>query len=140
MYPVRKVVTIERFLKNCLMMESYRDVLRKDPCPYCGWRPPKKKHRTLDHIKPESKGGTGGWENTTLSCLFCNRLKGSMELLDFLIVHREKLEARRQQFHAVCIAWLRTESTPTVATTAEGASSANTSNEDTANGSAATAA
>lgn len=96
---MRKPLSLARFASRCQEMAgSYRAVLKLDPCAYCAWRPPKKRNRTLDHIQPESKGGRGSWENMTLSCLFCNRLKGSMDLLEFLLSRREQLVSRR---HAI---------------------------------------
>lgn len=51
-----------------------REVLRRDKsqCQYCGSR----KHLTLDHVIPRSKGGTHTWDNVVTACTDCNSRKG----------------------------------------------------------------
>ncbi|HIK31649.1 MAG TPA: HNH endonuclease [Oscillatoriales cyanobacterium M59_W2019_021] len=51
-----------------------REVLRRDnhTCQYCGSR----KHLTLDHVVPRSKGGTHTWDNVVTACSPCNARKG----------------------------------------------------------------
>lgn len=41
-------------------------------CVYCG----SKKHLTVDHILPKSKGGGNTWLNLVTCCSNCNRIKG----------------------------------------------------------------
>src|SRR5688572_19772277 len=61
--------------------ERYRNVLRRDPCSYCGVQPA----GTVDHIKGIAKHrGPHSWENLTACCARCNRKKGSMKMLDFV--------------------------------------------------------
>lgn len=52
-----------------------REVLKRDrhACQYCG----SKKHLTLDHVVPRSRGGKHTWENVVVACASCNSRKGS---------------------------------------------------------------
>lgn len=58
---------------------EYMDVLRRDPCCYCG-----KPTRHIDHIEPVSLGGLHTWENLTGACSKCNLSKRTDSLLLFL--------------------------------------------------------
>jgi len=51
-----------------------REVLKRDnhSCQYCGAR----KHLTLDHVVPKSKGGSHTWDNVVTACNSCNSRKG----------------------------------------------------------------
>lgn len=51
-----------------------KEVLRRDhyTCQYCG----SKKHLTLDHIIPRSRGGQHTWDNVVTACERCNSKKG----------------------------------------------------------------
>jgi hypothetical protein len=70
--------------------DRYAGVLRRDPCPYCGGTSDE-----VDHILPISLGGANGWENRTGSCAACNRQKGSLPLLLFLLLRqRRRLSSR----------------------------------------------
>lgn len=62
-------------------------------CHYCGReckvRGPNQHHysknfRTIDHIKPESKGGRSTPVNCVTACGRCNNLKGSMNYAEFI--------------------------------------------------------
>jgi 5-methylcytosine-specific restriction endonuclease McrA len=57
-----------------------REVLRRDKyqCQYCGSR----KHLTLDHVIPRSKGGAHSWDNVVTACEACNSRKGDRLLAD----------------------------------------------------------
>jgi hypothetical protein len=59
----------------------WRSIILSDPCPYCG----EELSCTLDHIDPASKGGVGSWYNLAGACEVCNRRKGSMSLLLFVL-------------------------------------------------------
>jgi 5-methylcytosine-specific restriction endonuclease McrA len=59
---------------------EYADVLRFDPCSYCGAAV-----EHIDHIEPVSKGGCNDWENLTGACQSCNTSKGDRPLLRFLL-------------------------------------------------------
>lgn len=52
-----------------------REVLRRDDrtCQYCGSR----KHLTLDHVIPRSRGGRHTWDNVVTACSACNARKGN---------------------------------------------------------------
>jgi len=42
-------------------------------CVYCG----SKKHLTIDHVLPKSRGGDNSWKNLVTCCLSCNLKKGN---------------------------------------------------------------
>jgi len=62
-----------------LPQEPYRDVLRADPCAYCGAA-----GGTLDHIVALAIGGTNHWSNLSGACASCNHAKDSRPLIWFL--------------------------------------------------------
>lgn len=62
---------------------DYCEVLRADPCSYCGGRPPGTMQ--VDHIVPVIAGGNGEWENLTAACGHCNKSKNARPLLSFLL-------------------------------------------------------
>lgn len=80
-----EVNDIEGFLEWLLGVrsngENYRDVLRYDPCAFCGRR---ERHMTVDHIEPVATGGRNGWMNLTAACYVCNQQKSARHLLSFL--------------------------------------------------------
>lgn len=51
-----------------------RELLKRDhhQCQYCG----SKKHLTIDHVLPRSKGGKHTWDNVVIACERCNCSKG----------------------------------------------------------------
>lgn len=57
----------------------WREVVKRDPCVYCG-RPA----TTIDHITPKAHGGENGWRNEAGACEPCNAAKASLGLLLFL--------------------------------------------------------
>lgn len=61
---------------------SWRRVLRRDPCSYCGTRP----SGTIDHITPRADGAPQQHRisNSAGACSSCNQAKGSMSLLGYL--------------------------------------------------------
>lgn len=67
---------------------EYIDVLKQDPCCYCGASPVS----TIDHIEPVSKGGPDDWWNLTAACLPCNQAKKTKSVLEFLLWRREHEE------------------------------------------------
>lgn len=67
---------------------SWREVLRRDLCCYCGDR-----GGTVEHITPRSLGGHDKVGNMVGACRRCNRARGSRPLLHFLL-HRIGLERR----------------------------------------------
>jgi 5-methylcytosine-specific restriction endonuclease McrA len=56
---------------------SRRGVLLRDreTCQYCGAQL-SRKHLTLDHVLPRSRGGVTSWENCVAACASCNHRKG----------------------------------------------------------------
>lgn len=69
---------------------AWRRILREDACAYCG-----KPGGTVDHIVPRSVGGehVHAWTNLVGACSRCNSSKGSLSLLDYLLLR----EARRER-------------------------------------------
>jgi 5-methylcytosine-specific restriction endonuclease McrA len=55
-----------------------RTVLARDhyTCQYCG-KQPLRKHLTVDHVLPRSRGGRTVWENVVTACQRCNGRKGN---------------------------------------------------------------
>lgn len=62
---------------------AYVEVLRSDPCVYCGGAA-----GTLEHIVPVSTGGDNHWTNYASACLGCNISKNATPLLIFLTRNR----------------------------------------------------
>lgn len=59
------------------------EILRRDPCSYCG-----EPAGTIDHITAVHRGGDGDWVNLTAACLACNSGKGPKNLLEYLLDRR----------------------------------------------------
>jgi 5-methylcytosine-specific restriction endonuclease McrA len=47
----------------------------RETCQYCGAQPGRR-HLTLDHVLPRSRGGVTSWENCVAACGRCNHRKG----------------------------------------------------------------
>ncbi len=60
---------------------SFMEVLRNDPCSYCGLP-----MDHVDHIVPLDSGGEHHWTNMTAACANCNLRKHTKGLLHFLLV------------------------------------------------------
>lgn len=65
---------------DCADTLEYVEILRGDPCCYCG-----KPMEHVDHIRPVANGGDGDWTNLTAACAACNLAKKTAELLAFLL-------------------------------------------------------
>lgn len=63
---------------------EYREVLKHDPCAYCGRHVARWAPNEIDHIEPKSLGGSNSWENYTGACRDCNRNKVALSLLEIL--------------------------------------------------------
>jgi 5-methylcytosine-specific restriction endonuclease McrA len=61
---------------------EYSELIRKDPCSYCGGLT-----ESVDHIHPVSLGGNSDWDNLTAACQACNSGKRERSLLGYLL-HR----------------------------------------------------
>lgn len=75
---------------------SWRTVLLRDPCVYCGGQA-----TGLDHIHPRSHGGSDGWENRAPSCAECDRAKAHYPLIGFLLgekIAAAKVARRRHRY------------------------------------------
>lgn len=84
------------------LKKTYRSIIQRDPCAYCGWSIETGEHRkiaqgTIDHIVPKStvahhykrspkEHEERGWENWTGSCYNCNHAKKDIDLLSFLLL------------------------------------------------------
>ncbi len=57
---------------------SRRNIFERDQhtCQYCAKKLPKSE-LSIDHVIPQSKGGSDSWENLVLACLKCNVRKGN---------------------------------------------------------------
>lgn len=60
--------------------KEYIEMLRADPCSYCGGPA-----GTLDHVEPIARGGENIWQNLTAACLNCNMRKHDTPLLKFML-------------------------------------------------------
>lgn len=60
--------------------EYAEQILRHDPCSYCG-----APGGTVDHIVAVQDGGDSDWQNLTAACLECNSGKGPKPLLSYLM-------------------------------------------------------
>lgn len=58
----------------------YAEVLRHDPCSYCG-----RNAGHLDHVDAVSRGGSRGWKNFTAACRSCNSRKRATPMLLFML-------------------------------------------------------
>lgn len=59
---------------------EFVDILRHDPCSYCGGPA-----GHIDHIEPLAFGGENSWENLAAACKSCNSKKKTKSLLMFLL-------------------------------------------------------
>lgn len=59
---------------------EYAEIIRRDPCSYCGAPPASE----VDHIDPVVKGGANSWDNLTAACRECNSHKRDRPLLEAL--------------------------------------------------------
>lgn len=59
---------------------AYADILRHDPCAYCGAAT-----EDIDHIDAAANGGANVAGNLTAACRDCNRRKSTAPLLTFLL-------------------------------------------------------
>lgn len=76
-------------------ISSWSDVLRQDPCAYCG-----DYGGTVDHIVPRCGGGeVSAMTNGTGACERCNLIKSDASLLHFLLNQRKR-DRHRRTYHA----------------------------------------
>lgn len=64
--------------------EWLKHLRQHDPCVYCG----NTRSGTIDHINPTSGGGEDTYYNKAPACEDCNRKKGSIELVPFLMFRK----------------------------------------------------
>jgi 5-methylcytosine-specific restriction endonuclease McrA len=75
--PVPSVMMLREYMKPKITVRFSRsNVYLRDngECQYCGDKI-ERKHSTLDHVVPVSKGGKSTWENCTTACAPCNSAK-----------------------------------------------------------------
>jgi hypothetical protein len=72
---VRLIKMIRMVYKNRVPY-SKRNVFTRDgfQCMYCGT---KKQKLTIDHVKPQSRGGKTSFDNCVAACRSCNNYKGN---------------------------------------------------------------
>lgn len=68
----------------------WRNVLRADPCAYCGGP-----GGTIDHIVATATEGENALENLTGACPKCNVAKADRPLLSFLLDRADTSDRRR---------------------------------------------
>lgn len=59
---------------------EYAEIIRLDPCVYCG-----RSGGTVEHIRPKAAGGGNEPENLAGACGSCNASKNDKPLLIFLL-------------------------------------------------------
>lgn len=76
-FPVPRVLRLVRYVQTRWRQRtphwSRRKLLLRDrrTCAYCGGEA-----STVDHVLPQSRGGTSTWLNTVAACKTCNGRKG----------------------------------------------------------------
>lgn len=104
-HPWPKVIRLVRYVAATWMHRpagySRQGVLQRDHhrCAYCGGRA-----TTIDHLLPQSRGGSWSWHNTVAACRGCNGLKanrtpaeaGMRLLIEPFVPTRAQLATRRQ--------------------------------------------
>lgn len=65
-----------RRLKRDQWVKPYTEILRHDPCSYCGHP-----SEQVDHVVSLAQGGSNDWDNLTAACGSCNRRKAAGSLL-----------------------------------------------------------
>jgi hypothetical protein len=73
---------------------AFIDVLTADPCAYCGGH----LKIEVDHIDPSRYPGDNGLANLTAACPECNKTKGDLYLLEFLLGEDLFIAARFQPY------------------------------------------
>ena len=63
---------------------EYAEILRRDPCVYCGRRD----RIEIDHIEPLSVNGCERWDNLTAACRSCNASKYNRSLSEYLLARK----------------------------------------------------
>jgi 5-methylcytosine-specific restriction endonuclease McrA len=76
----RSMRSLRKFLR-LTDSESWREVLRRDPCAYCGTPPA----GTIDHIDALAVGGGNILSNLTGACASCNCSKADRSVLRYLL-------------------------------------------------------
>ena len=66
--------------------KSFKRSLRNDPCSYCPSRAD-----SVDHIVPQAKRGENRHHNYAGACQRCNSRKADRNLLEFLLLERDRL-------------------------------------------------
>lgn len=68
--------------------QAYAEIIKGDPCSYCGHP-----SDTIDHITALTSWPTSAWTNLTAACRSCNSAKGTKSLLAFLLYQTVKASA-----------------------------------------------
>lgn len=80
-------LSLDDFFRRSSPSESWDQIVRRDPCSYCGKRAAK---MTVEHVQPVGRHrGKGGpldnASNKVGACLRCNMRRGSGSLLHYLL-------------------------------------------------------
>ena len=75
-------------------------------CWYCGLTLDPFNTFTLDHVVPQSQGGTNAVENLVAACKSCNSSKGQKSVAEY---RTHMLRRRGQVFSLEQVAWLRSK-------------------------------
>lgn len=71
----------------------WANVLRRDPCCWCGKTPPESMG-TVEHLNPLGREGDREWENLVGACASCNQARDQLEPLHFLLALKREPAAR----------------------------------------------
>jgi 5-methylcytosine-specific restriction endonuclease McrA len=73
---------------NPVLDDLYANILRGDPCAYCG-----SAGDAIDHVVPLAAGGAGDWHNLTAACRSCNSSKHASPLFPWLAIVGPRVDA-----------------------------------------------
>lgn len=89
-YPAPSVIRVNEYadVPYRKVPLTKQNVFKRDnfTCVYCG----SKENLTIDHVKPQSKGGKDTWDNLVTACKPCNAKKGDkiIEMPEDLKIYR----------------------------------------------------
>lgn len=84
---------------------SYKQVILKDPCVYCGG-----KAQGRDHIQARIRGGRNAWINRAPACSKCDRAKSEKSVLLFMIIDKSRKQREEKNLRKLYAKYKRTVS------------------------------
>jgi 5-methylcytosine-specific restriction endonuclease McrA len=87
-----------QILSSVFLQDTWADIVRRDPCPYCCVTPRADfgRHRmTLEHVQPRGQGGSSGWANLVGAHQGCNYQRSDRGLLQFLLFRQRSAGANK---------------------------------------------